>query len=565
MIHNACIHTYIHTYIHPCMHTYIHTHIHASMHAYIHTSMHPCIHAYMHTYTHTYIHACMHACIHPCIHASMHPCMHTYIHPCIHPYVHTYIHRYIRTYVRTYMHTCIHAYMHAFINTYVRRYVHTYIHACMHACIHACIHTYIHTYVRTYVHTCIHAYMRACIHTSVRTYIHAYICVYFPVQISRVLIGRLERWNVLTFVFLPLWVHVSLVCLQILVWHTWEICCCQLCARHPWLSFPHSPSKFCQALRLAFHAPLISIGLSRISGTFLSQENLYLTIQAAKGLSALFLSRCRMSHCSASEGSSRLSFGRWQRYCILARRSLAAFNSSSRYLYGHLQWILHGDWILWAWLISEPGVLVRDFLSFSVVLAVRPCNVFRWPDVSWNYGDSTRDDKGRVQRCVCFPYYAGQVCQLGHISASCRKTDANPAFVPVCHFTLCSLVAARWEAGVIPLFCLMYCCFPDWNPNLKFAACKTEGFAKSLKLCTTQRSGFWIDRTFRSCVRLMRSSTQLGSQRYHYIPLHYSYSALHYIATLYNTIQYKTKQYNTLRYITCHTYIVKYMHIYIYV
>ena len=43
--------------------------------------------------------------------------------------------------------------------------------------------------------------------------------------------------------------------------HTWEICCCQLCARHPWLSFPHSPSKFCQALRLAFHAPLISIGL----------------------------------------------------------------------------------------------------------------------------------------------------------------------------------------------------------------------------------------------------------------------------------------------------------------
>ena len=41
------------------------------------------------------------------------------------------------------------------------------------------------------------------------------------------------------------------------------------------------------------------------------------------------------------------------------------------------------------------------------------------------------------------------------------KTDGIPAFVPVCPFTLCSLVAARWEAGVIPLFCLMYCCFPD--------------------------------------------------------------------------------------------------------
>ena len=439
--------------------------------------------------------------------------MHACIHACIH------------TYIRTYVRTCIHAYMHTCVHAYIRPYVHTYMHTCIHACMH--------TYVRTYIHTCIHM----CLFPSPnfpgidrQTWTMKCIDICFLATVGSCVVGLLANSGV----------------------HTWEICCCQLCARHPWLSFPHSPSKFCQALRLAFHAPLISIGLSRISGTFLSQENLYLTIQAAKGLSALFLSRCRMSHCSASEGSSRLSFGRWQRYCILARRSLAAFNSSSRYLFGHLQWILHGDWILWAWLISEPGVLVRDFLSFSVVLAVRPCNVFRWPDVSWNYGDSTRDDKGRVQRCVCFPYYAGQVCQLGHISASCRKTDGNPAFVPVCPFTLCSLVAARWEAGVIPLFCLMYCCFPDWNPNLKFAACKTEGFAKSLKLCTTQRSGFWIDRTFRSCVRLMRSSTQLGSQRYHYIPLHYSYSALHYIATLYNTIQYNTKQNNTIHYVTLH-------------
>ena len=38
------------------------------------------------------------------------------------------------------------------------------------------------------------------------------------VQISRILISRLERWNVLKCVFLPLWVHVSLVCLQLLVY-----------------------------------------------------------------------------------------------------------------------------------------------------------------------------------------------------------------------------------------------------------------------------------------------------------------------------------------------------------
>ena len=57
-----------------------------------------------------------------------------------------------------------------------------------------------------------------------------------------------------------------------------------------------------------------------------------------------------------------------------------------------------------------PNESSCDFLSFSAVLAVWPCNIFRWPDISWNYGDSTRDDKGRVQRCVYFPYYAGQIC-----------------------------------------------------------------------------------------------------------------------------------------------------------
>ena len=65
--------------------------------------------------------------------------------------------------------------------------------------------------------------------------------------------------------------------------HTWEICCCQLCARHPWLSFPHSPSKFCQALRLAFHAPLISIGLSRMSGTFLFSGTFVLDDPSSQG------------------------------------------------------------------------------------------------------------------------------------------------------------------------------------------------------------------------------------------------------------------------------------------
>ena len=162
----------------------------------------------------------------------------------------------------------------------------------MHTCIHACMHTYVRTYIHTRIHMCL-----------------------FPSPNFPGMIGRLERWNVLTFVFLPLWVHVSLVCLQILVCIPGKFVAAS-CAASPLAFVPHSPSKFCQALRLAFHAPLISIGLSRMSGTFLFQENLYLTIQAAKGLSALFLSRCPMSHCSATEGSSRLSFGRWQRSCI---------------------------------------------------------------------------------------------------------------------------------------------------------------------------------------------------------------------------------------------------------
>ena len=113
----------------------------------------------------------------------------------------------------------------------------------MHTCIHACIHTYIHTYVRTCIHTCIHM----CILPSPnfagidrQTWTMKCIDMCFLATVGSCVVGLLANSGV----------------------HTWEICCCQLCARHPWLSFPHSPSKFCQALRLAFHAPLISIGLS---------------------------------------------------------------------------------------------------------------------------------------------------------------------------------------------------------------------------------------------------------------------------------------------------------------
>ena len=462
----------------------------------------------------------------------------------MHAYIHTYVRRYVHTCIHAYMHTFMHAYTHAFIHTYVGR---TYIHTCIHAYMHTCMHTYLHTYVRTCIHTCIHM----CILPSPnfagidrQTWTMKCIDMCFLATVGSCVVGLLANSGV----------------------HTWEICCCQLCARHPWLSFPHSPSKFCQALRLAFHAPLISIGLSIGWVAISFFKNICTWRSKQPRAFPLYFFHDAVCPIAVHQKVRRgLSFGRWQRYCILARRSLAAFNSSSRYLFGHLQWVLHGDWILWAWLISEPGVLVRDFLSFFVVLAVRQTSSGgqTFHGIMVIRPETT---KGEFNVVFAFRIMQDKFASWATFQPLAGKTDGIPAFVPVCPFTLCSLVAARWEASVIPLLCLMYCCFPDWIPNLKFAACKTEGFAKSFKLCATQRNGFWIDRTFRSCVRLMRSSTQFGSQRYHYIPLHYSYITLHYIATKYNAIQYKTIQYNTLHYITyIHCQIHAYIYIYIYV
>ena len=163
--------------------------------------------------------------------------------------------------------------------------------------------------------------------------------------------------------------------------------------------------------------------------------------------------------------------------------------------------------------------------------------------------------KGEFNVVFAFRIYAGQVCQLGHISASCRKTDGNPAFVPVCPFTLCSLVAARWEAGVIPLFCLMYCCFPDWNPNLKFAACKTEGFAKSLKLCNNTTQWFLNRPNIQKLREIDEKfyATWLTKIPLHSITLLVQCITLHCNIIQHNTIQNKTIQYITLHYMSLHT------------
>ena len=151
-----CIHTNIHTYIHPCFHAYIRTSTHLCIFWSIHTSTHPSTHTCMHLFL-KLVYACIHSCA-----MLLHVLVWTHSYTFTFSYAFTYPYTYTYTYQYSYAQTCLH------LQLRLRRHTPTPAHTSTKRSLHRFMYIYNKSY--DYVSTGQHSTIPTCPQTRYFTF-----------------------------------------------------------------------------------------------------------------------------------------------------------------------------------------------------------------------------------------------------------------------------------------------------------------------------------------------------------------------------------------------------------